>query len=108
MFNGKRKRATAHEIAKIIASEDGEMFNADATGMTDKFDSDGRASVVYINAGDGFVESVSVPHPKHGIMYYLGPFEIEQMPTSQQMFWFHCTKQFMVRTAELGAPRNPS
>jgi hypothetical protein len=104
MYDGTRLKSTAKEIAKIIVAEKGDLFMADSTGMTDKFDSDGVAQVVYINAGNGYVQSVAVPHPKYGVMYYVGPFEIEQMPTSEQMFWFHCTRAFMVRTAELGPP----
>jgi hypothetical protein len=89
-------KSSAAEIAKLIASEGGQEFKADWHGATDSFNSEGKAEVVWCNDGGGFEQGVQVESGRN-IMYYLGPFEIEVMPTAERILIFHCTKAFLVK-----------
>jgi len=94
-----------YDIADLVRKESGESFKADWHGAWDEFFSDGIASVVWVNAGDGPVESVAVINRRYGIMYYVGPFSLEQLPSKEQLLMFRCTGAFFVSQNE---PRGKS
>lgn len=96
--------STATEVAEVIRNERGQPFKADWHGATDEFDSQGSADVVWINDGRGFQPGVQVVHEDFGTMYYVGPFKIEQMPTRERMFIFHCAGAMLVRGPKMGPP----
>jgi hypothetical protein len=103
MFSGKQLKSSPTEIVDIIRREKGCTFKVDWHGAWDPNESEGKAELRWVNDGRGFLPAVQVDNTQ-GTMFYVGPFEIEQMPTNHRLFMFHCTSAFFVRSTDLGAP----
>jgi hypothetical protein len=89
------KTESAKRIVQILEQERGQDFKANWTGVWDRNRSE-NARVVTINRGSGFEEAVAVD-ANLGMMIYMGPFSIEEMPTPKTMFLFNCDSAFFVK-----------
>lgn len=100
---GQMLKSTAREVAELIRKEKGCEFKARWSMAWDALQSEGSAQVCYANDGRGPTESVLVTL-RDGVMVYLGPFEIEQMPTTSRLLMFECTSALWIRDPNLGPP----
>lgn len=55
------------------------------------------ATVIPVNRGNGFEEALSVPGANGGRMIYFGPFELENEPSTDQLFLFVCSDMIFLR-----------
>ena len=97
-------KSTPKEIAELIRKERGSTFKVDWHGAWDPFESNGQATVTWCNDGRGFLPCVEVLDKDGSRMFYVGPFSIEQMPSSTNMLMFYCTNAFFVREPTMSAP----
>lgn len=95
MVSRVAETASADSVAGILKREKGQSFKANWTGAWDGAVSD-NPRLVTVNRGKGFESAVAV-RAAGGDMVYMGPFKVDDMPTKDAMFMFHCDDALFIK-----------